>query len=108
MPSGWYIVGALVIVFAITFALRAVPFAALKSVKESRALATMADWMPAGLLAILAASTFMASMGDSGSHVLHALVAVAVTVAVHLGFGRRTLLSVGAGTLAYVLLVSFW
>ena len=34
------------------------------------------------------------------------LNAVAVTVAVHLGLGRRTLLSVGLGTLAYVALVN--
>ena len=35
-----------------------------------------------------------------------AAFAVALTVGVHLLGGRRTLLSVGAGTLAYVLLVN--
>ncbi len=107
MPSTWYIVGVLAIVFTITLALRAVPFAILKSLRESKVVKAMATWMPVGILAILAASTFRTSMGSDGSHVIHALIAVAVTAAVHLTAGRRTLLSVGAGTLAYVLLVTF-
>ena len=42
---------------------------------------------------------------DAG-RLAHALVATAVTVAVHLGCGRRTLLSVGAGTATFVMLVN--
>ena len=108
MPDTWYIVGVLVIVFAITLALRAVPFAILKPLRESKVVKAMATWMPVGILAILAASTFRTSTGDGGSHMVHALVAVAVTAVVHLLAGRRTLISVGAGTLAYVLLVTFF
>lgn len=67
----------------------------------------MAIWMPVGILAILVASTLRTSMGAGEEHVPQALAAVAVTVAVHLLARRRTLLSVGAGTLAYVLLMSF-
>ena len=58
------------------------------------------------ILAILAASTFQASAGPSDAHLLYATTAVAVTVAVHLLAGRRTLLSVGAGTLTYVLMLN--
>ncbi|MEU6351345.1 hypothetical protein ABZ896_18730 [Streptomyces sp. NPDC047072] len=36
----------------------------------------------------------------------HAPLAVAVTVAVHLAFCRRTILSVGAGTAVYVVLLN--
>ncbi|WP_276147117.1 hypothetical protein [Streptomyces sporangiiformans] len=36
----------------------------------------------------------------------YALLAVAVTIGVHLAFGRRTILSVGAGTAVHVVLVS--
>ncbi len=42
----------------------------------------------------------------SAGHLLHAAVAAAVTAAVHLTCGRRTLLSVGAGTLVFVGLVN--
>lgn len=108
MPSTGYIIGVLAIVFTITLALRAVPFAVLKPLRESKAVKAMATWMPVGILAILAAATFRTSLGEGGSQLVHALVAVAVTAAVHLLFGRRTLLSVGAGTLAYVLLVTLF
>ncbi|MFF7186484.1 hypothetical protein ACFZAR_14805 [Streptomyces sp. NPDC008222] len=37
---------------------------------------------------------------------LYALAAVAVTIGVHLVFGRRTILSVGLGTTVYVILLS--
>jgi branched-subunit amino acid transport protein AzlD len=61
--------------------------------------------MPVGIVVILAASTFRSVAGD-GSRLAYAAFAVVLTVGVHLLGGRRTLLSVGAGTLAYVLLVN--
>jgi branched-subunit amino acid transport protein AzlD len=36
----------------------------------------------------------------------YALLAVAVTIGVHLGFGRRAILSVGIGTAVYVVLLN--
>lgn len=107
MPSIWYIVGVLAIVFTIDVALRAGPFAILGPLRESKVVTTMATWMPVGILAILAASTFASSVGQAGAHLIHALIAVGVTTAAHLLCGRRTLLSVGAGTVTYVLLVTF-
>lgn len=104
VPEPGYVVGVLVVVFVVTLALRAVPFAILRPLRESRFVITMAVWMPAGILAVLAAATFRSS-AQSG-HLLHAAVAAAVTVAVHLTCGRRTLLSVGAGTLTFVALVN--
>jgi branched-subunit amino acid transport protein AzlD len=107
MPSVPYILGALAVVLVITFALRAVPFSILGPLRESATVRAMATWMPVGILAILAASTFLSTAGGDGGRPLCALLAVAVTAAVHLLGGRRTLLSVGAGTLTYVLLVAF-
>lgn len=104
MPDPWYVVGVLAVVFVITLSLRAVPFAILEPLRESRAVRAMARWMPAGILAILAAVTFQSSALSGGA--LRAVVAAAVTVVVHLTCGRRTLLSVGAGTLTFVLLVN--
>lgn len=106
MPDPWYLAAVLAIVFGVTLALRAVPFAVLKPLRSSRFVATMATWLPAGILAILAVSTFLATAGEAGRHVVQAVVAVAVTAGVHLLAGRRTLLSVGAGTAAYIVLVA--
>ncbi len=58
MPSTGRILAVLATAFAITFALRAVPFAILKPLRRSRFVTTMAAWMPVGILGILAAATF--------------------------------------------------
>ncbi|MEE2040999.1 AzlD domain-containing protein [Nocardiopsis sp. CT-R113] len=106
MPETWYILAVLAIVFTITLALRAVPFAVLGPLRDSAFVATMALWMPAGILGILAASTLLSASGPEGGHVFQALAAVGVTAGVHLAFGRRTLLSVGLGTLTFIALVN--
>ncbi|NHU86243.1 branched-chain amino acid transporter AzlD [Kocuria sp. JC486] len=103
-----YVVGVLVIIFAITFALRAVPFAILEPLRESRFVLTMAIWMPVGVLAVLAASTFRSTAGADPGNLLKAAIATVVTAVVHLTCGRRTLLSVGLGTVTYVLLVNLF
>ena len=100
-----YLAAVLAIVFVINLALRAVPFAILQPLRKSRFVNTMAAWMPVGIVVILAASTFR-SVAVDASHLAYAAFAVALTVGVHLLGGRRTLLSVGAGPLAYVLLVN--
>ncbi|HEU5129081.1 MAG TPA: AzlD domain-containing protein [Glycomyces sp.] len=106
MPETSYLVAVLAIVFAIDLALRAAPFAALRTLRESALVDRLALWMPVGILAILAAVTLRDSMGADPGTAVVALAAVGVTAAVHLWAGRRTLLSVGAGTLVYVLLVN--
>ncbi|VXB99840.1 AzlD domain-containing protein [Citricoccus sp. K5] len=110
MPDLGYVIAALVIAGAITVALRAVPFAVLKPLRESRLVLALGLWMPVGILAILAASTWVGTFtGDAGiqwATAAHAALAAAVTVAVHLLCGRRTLLSIGLGTLTFVLLVN--
>ena len=65
----------------------------------------MSRWMPVRILAILAVSTLRSSIGADLAHVLPAAVATAVTVLVHLIGGRRSLLSVGAGTATFVVRV---
>lgn len=103
-----YILAVLAIMFVITFGLRAIPFAILKPLRESKFVLTMAIWMPVGVLAILAAVTFFDAASGGAPHLLKAATAAVVTVVVHLSFGRRTLLSVGLGTLTYVVLVNMW
>lgn len=106
MPDIAYILAVLAIVFTITLGLRALPFAALAALRESSLVSQLAVWMPAGILAILAASTFRGAVAADAPAAGLAVAAVVVTVATHLLGGRRTLLSVGAGTLFYVLLLN--
>lgn len=90
---------------AVTFGLRAVPFLAAAGLRDSDLMRDLGAWMPAGILTILALATLADLAG--GGDVVAALLAVAVTVAVHLGLGRRALLSIGAGTATYVLLLQW-
>lgn len=106
MPDTGYIISACGIVFVITLSLRALPFVALKALRESAVVKVLALWMPAGILGILAASTLRKSIESQPSDSALALIAVVVAAATHLLGGRRTLLSVGAGTLTFVLLVN--
>lgn len=108
MPETGYILAVLAIVFTVTLALRAVPFAALTTLRDSAPVQALAAWMPAGILAVLAASTLRTTITVDPSAAVLALTAVVVTAATHLLVGRRTLLSVGAGTVTYVLLVNFF
>lgn len=103
----WWFIGTLAVCGGITFGLRALPFAALKPLRDSKTVQRLAVWMPAGILAILAVVTF-SDFASEPRTALWAAIALAVTVDVHLGFGRRTLLSVGLGTATFVVLVNFF
>lgn len=112
-----YILAVLAIVFVIDFALRALPFAALEPLRESCIVQALARWMPAGVLAILAVATFVGAAwpgqgvslsevdGASSMRWVPALVATGATIAIHLLSGRRTLWSVGGGTVVFMLLL---
>ncbi|GAB2650114.1 branched-chain amino acid transporter permease [Kribbella swartbergensis] len=106
MPSTTYVVAVLAIVFTITLALRAVPFAVLRTLRTSVIVQELATWMPVGILAILAASALHSTVTEAPDATPFAFLAVAVTAAAHLASGRRTILSVGIGTATYVLLVN--
>lgn len=108
MPETPYVLAVLAIVFTVTLTLRALPFAALRTLRESVLVRKLSVWMPVGILGILAVSTLRTTLTADMGHALPAALAVAVTVGAHLLAGRRTLLSVGLGTLAYVVLVNFY
>ena len=106
-PATWYIIAAVAIMFAVTFTLRALPFAILAKLRDSKFVNIMALWMPAGILGLLAIVIFYSTAVASGTVLWKLLVAVAVTIASHLLLGRRTLVSIGLGTVTYVILVNF-
>lgn len=115
-----YIFAVLAIVFVIDFALRALPFAALEPLRESCIVRALARWMPAGVLAILAVATFVgaawpgqgvslsAENPASSMRCVPVLVATGATIAIHLLSGRRTLWSVGGGTLTFMCVLPFF
>lgn len=100
MPELGYLVVVLLVAGGITLALRAVPFLALRRLLGSALVASLGAWMPAGVLTILALST-LAQAVEVG-RLIPALAATAVTVGAHLLAGRRSLLSIAAGTATYV------
>jgi len=106
-PATWYIIAVLAIMFAVTFTLRALPFAILSKLRDSKFVNVMALWMPAGILGLLAIVLFYSTASAAEAVLWKLLVAVAVTIASHLALGRRTLISIGLGTITYVLLVNF-
>ncbi len=106
MPGTSYVVAVLAIVFTITSALRAVPFAVLRTLRGSTIIQELAVWMPVGILAILAASALHGTIAKAPDTTAFAILAVGLTAAAHLLFGRRTILSVGIGTACYVVLVN--
>ncbi|MFI7442762.1 branched-chain amino acid transporter permease [Nonomuraea indica] len=106
MPDTAYLIAVLAIVFTITLALRAVPFAALRPLRASATVRQLSVWMPVGILAILAVTALHGTIAADPHAAPYALLAVAVTAGVHLASGRRTILSVGIGTAVYVVLVN--
>jgi branched-subunit amino acid transport protein AzlD len=106
VPSTSYVVAVLVIVFTITLALRALPFAALRTLRNSAIAQQLSSSMPVGILMILAVTALRGTISAEPRATLGALLAVAATVGIHLTCGRRTILSVGIGTAVYVILVN--
>ena len=63
-------------------------------------------WMPAGILLILAVVVLHEQGTAHPGRIVALGIASAVTVAVHLLFRRRALLSIAAGTACYVALIN--
>ena len=106
MPSASYLVAVLAIVFTITLALRAVPFAVLRTLRNSLVVQHLSMSMPIGIMMILAVVTLHGTVSADPRETVFALLAVAVTVGIHLSCRRHTILSVGIGTAVYVILVN--
>lgn len=107
VPATGYIIAILAIMFGITFTLRALPFAILAKLRNSQFVNIMALWMPAGILGLLAIALFYSTYSAPETTPWKLLIAVAVTISSHLMLGRRTLVSIGLGTVTYVVLVNF-
>ncbi|MFE6509073.1 branched-chain amino acid transporter permease [Nocardioides sp. NPDC057767] len=105
MPDPWYVLSGIAVSAAVTWGLRAVPFAVLAPLRHSVLMAHIGERMPVGMMVILAVYTVrdtdpvvLASAGP-------AALALMLTIGLHLWRGSMTL-SIFAGTAAYVLVTS--
>ncbi|MFJ8490590.1 branched-chain amino acid transporter permease [Streptomyces sp. NPDC094038] len=104
MPDTRYLLLAVAVSAAVTWALRALPFTVLASLRASRTVQYLGARMPAGVMVIL----FVYCLRDlplTQSRALAPLAALAVTVGLHL-WRRDALLSIIGGTVVSVALAS--
>ena len=97
-------IGVLLLLCIVTVALRGLPFAALRSFRESKLVAWLGMGMPVGVMSILVIYTAADRM-DAPGGVASLLIAVAFTTAWHL-WRRSATQSILLGTVFYVLLVN--
>ncbi len=102
-----YIVAVIVVVWAVTFALRAAPFVFLARVRDSETLAFLGRTMPAGVMLILVIFSLQDVTFTSAESWVPAAVGVVTTLALHLGF-RKVLVSLLGGTGAFALALSLF
>ncbi|MCF2706264.1 AzlD domain-containing protein [Arcanobacterium haemolyticum] len=105
MPSTGYLVAGIGIAMVVTWALRAVPFALLSPLRDNKLVGYLGERMPLGIMVILTVYTLHGIDLVSWRESVPAAAALLVTIG--LQFWRRNLiLSVFAGTLVNVVLVS--
>ena len=90
---------------AITFGLRALPFAVLAPLRRSAVLDQLRLTMPLGLMVVLVVYAASTAGLDAGGAGLRYGAAVAVTIGLHL-WRRNPSLSIVAGTATYVVLTA--
>ncbi|EGD43229.1 branched-chain amino acid transport protein [Nocardioidaceae bacterium Broad-1] len=105
MTDPWYVLSAIAVSAAVTWALRAVPFAMLAPLRHSALMAHIGERMPVGMMVILAAYTLRDTDPAAFTSAGPAVLALALTIGLHVWRGSMTL-SIFAGTAAYVLVTS--
>ena len=105
LPPGvdlWQAVTAIVVMGAVTVALRWFPFVAGKTLRRSSLFALMGQALPLGVLTILV--IFMVLTGEGGISIA-ALIGVAVAIGLHV-WRRNMALGLVGSTLTFIILMS--
>ncbi|AUG79990.1 branched-chain amino acid ABC transporter [Kitasatospora sp. MMS16-BH015] len=102
MPSDRYLLAGLGVMFAVTFTLRAAPFALLGRLRASALVAFLATTMPTGVMVILTVYTLRDLDLTAHPYGLPTLLGVAATAGLHL-WRHNSLLSIFAGTAVFML-----
>jgi branched-subunit amino acid transport protein AzlD len=105
MASPGHIAAMVGVSAAITWALRALPFAVLAPMRRSVAVHYLSLHMPLGVMVILAVYTLRGASAGDASHWCATIAALTVTVGLHL-WRRNALLSLAGGTFTNVLIAS--
>ncbi|OAT68832.1 branched-chain amino acid ABC transporter [Mycobacteroides immunogenum] len=105
MPEFGYITAALASAVVITFALRALPFAARHAIKNNELAVNLGRWMPVGATAILTVYCLSTISFTGPAHGAGPIIGAAVTVGVHL-WRRNAVLSIVVGTTACLLITN--
>ena len=105
MPDHAYVLSGVLIAAAITWTLRALPFAVLAPLRDSRLLAFLGLRMPVGIMIILTVYTLVDLDPGSARSAGPVLAGLAVTIGLHLWKNNMTL-SIFGGTAIYVLIAS--
>lgn len=101
MPDTRYLITATAVSAAVTWSLRALPFAALARLRASRAVGYLSARMPAGVLVILVVYCLRDLPLADPARLPAPAAALAVTVGLHL-WRRNALLSILIGTAVHV------
>ncbi|MFE3051091.1 branched-chain amino acid transporter permease [Streptomyces albidoflavus] len=104
MPDTHHLIAVAILCCVITWALRALPFAALGPLRSSRTLQFLSTRMPAGVMVILSLYT-LRTLPLTEVRAIAPLAALTVTAGLHL-WRRNALLSILAGTAVCVALSS--
>jgi branched-subunit amino acid transport protein AzlD len=105
MDDPGYLLAVTLVAAAVTWALRALPFAILAPLRNSKLLPHLAERIPVGMMVILTVYTLRYVNVIDPSSVIPAAIGVLVTAALHL-WKANMLLSIAAGTASYALLAS--
>ncbi len=105
MPETPYILTAVAISAAVTWGLRALPFAALAPLRSSKTVRYLSIRMPAGIMVILLVYCLRDLPLAHPLQLCAPLLALAATVGLHL-WRRHALLSILGGTTVHVALAS--
>ncbi|TDC74317.1 branched-chain amino acid transporter permease [Streptomyces hainanensis] len=104
MPEAPYLLAAVAVSAAVTWALRALPFTVLAPLRASDTVRHLSTRMPAGVMVILVVYC-LRDLPVTEPRVLAPLAALATTVGLHL-WRRDALLSIVGGTVVHVTLAS--
>ncbi len=104
MSGTGYVLAVIAVMAAATFVTRALPFLLLGSWRDHPLLATLARRLPPALLALLVIYSLRHVDPMTSPHGLPEVLALGVVVGLHLWRGNA-LLSIGAGTVVYMVLV---
>lgn len=106
MPDPLYVATALAVAVAITFTLRAAPFALGGVFERSQLLADVGRWMPLGAITIFAVYCLAGIDISAPSAAVPEIAGVVATVGVH-AWRRNVVLSIVAGTAVCIVLTNW-